>query len=340
MASVWKLCYLCPVDFVSNEYFCQLDSAIDYLYQFMHYNKEFKLSDICLVCYQASIPINTFYIKYENGLILFNDDNQIHVTALYPEKTAIDHAISRSNTPTQFNAPKQSNAPQQSSTIAQPKTTEKRSRHQHIYNRAKNMKPVVSTKKDNEVNEVIEQPIKVVDVSVKNVDNMHTQKRVFSSDKYSYQKIKNDIDEDRMDPDDINPCFVLKYDILKVLDSRGKIEFDNDDNIDQEYDDFMMLYQLYLEDIANDDDNNTDDVYIPHNYNYLSLEKQTEHAAKYNMTHEEFENKYIYKKQDKQQLLNSSVVYVDESDESDEEALEKYDEEVSELSLVKVKRIR
>ena len=168
-------------------------------------------------------------------------------------------------------------------------------RHSTMYNKAKIAQETVHNAKKNKVSAKKLAIDKEVDTQKEKnlyfLQNKASDKmKIFESDKMSYVQMKKDLADGKLRTDDIHPFFVLKYDIFKVLDSRQTIDFSCGKNISNEYDIFMELYESYMDD--NDDDQMTN-VYVPHNYNYMTPEKKTEHAKKYKMTRQQFENKYV-----------------------------------------------
>lgn len=143
--------------------------------------------------------------------------------------------------------------------------------------------------------------------------NKSTKFRVFESDKKSYNQMKKDIEKGLLKKNSIHPFFVIKFDVFEIMEKRNAIKFDNDDNINKEYELFDQLYSLYDENSDKESGTNcknstggtngTEDtksnnsniinVFVPHNYHYLSNEDKIKHAKKYKLTKEEFEEKYI-----------------------------------------------
>jgi hypothetical protein len=107
--------------------------------------------------------------------------------------------------------------------------------------------------------------------------------------------MKNDIEKGTLKQNQMHPYFVIKYQIFKILEQRGKINFSSNSNISQEYEIFNELQNVCNE--KDEDDTKIDQsickVYIPHNYHYMSQDKKEDHAKKYKMTLQQFEDKYI-----------------------------------------------
>lgn len=131
------------------------------------------------------------------------------------------------------------------------------------------------------------------------IQNRSNEKiRVFESDKKSYLQIKNDLEKGLLKREEMHPYFILKYPIFKVLEARNAINFTSNDNIVQEYNLFSDLHDYdYENDCPKSEvkpvNTNVSKVYVPHNYNYMTIEQQEKHAAKYRMTRKQFEEKYV-----------------------------------------------
>lgn len=117
--------------------------------------------------------------------------------------------------------------------------------------------------------------------------------KIFESDKRSYIQIKKDIQNGLLLSSSINPYFMLKYEIFKVLEKRNCLDVNSNDNIYEEYDIFRSLYEECDETDADSCEEQPVKVYIPHNYQYMSTDKKEEYANKYKMTRHQFEDKYI-----------------------------------------------
>ncbi|MEM0354233.1 MAG: hypothetical protein QXW79_01490 [Thermoplasmata archaeon] len=119
------------------------------------------------------------------------------------------------------------------------------------------------------------------------VNNIRDELKVFESDKRSYVLIKKDVEEGKITEDEINLFFVPKYQIFRILESRGVINFLNNNKLDEEYRHFKVLY-----DACKDDESNSREQkvvpYIPHNFQYLSEQEKKSYVEKYHMTMEEF----------------------------------------------------
>lgn len=122
--------------------------------------------------------------------------------------------------------------------------------------------------------------------------------KIFIDDKKTFQRIKSDIDSGKLHPDRIHPIFAAKYEVFELLDSREAIDFTTNDNLDAEYQIFNEYMEYCLEE-SDDDMMNTpkkqDDIYIPHNYSYMSTDDKQKYLKKIKMTQEDFETEYAGK---------------------------------------------
>lgn len=102
-------------------------------------------------------------------------------------------------------------------------------------------------------------------------DNEQQQKRIFESDKNSYNLMKKDIEQGKLNEDKISVFFKQKYPIFKFMEENNDLDSENDFEIYNE-----LFNDLYGSDTDDDNDNDNDDdndkknQYIPHNYHYMS----------------------------------------------------------------------
>jgi hypothetical protein len=258
------------------------------------------LSDIQIICYSLGIPITFFKLDYQNGLIFYNENNNIKISSIFPECSACDIAIGQRLNKLSLS---ETNHLDRKNTIdcAVTQTINNKSRHNNLLTKAKLVQQSVENtnkenkrrkrQKDDDRNQ--SQNSKITNEQIPQYRSSDKFK-VFESDKRSYKLIKKDIMDGTLKSEDINPFFVLKYDIFKILESRNSINFDSNDNINEEYSIFAELYDDCLNiDSTDNEKTKTINVYIPPNYNYMSDEKKNEYAKKYKMTRKQFEEKYI-----------------------------------------------
>ena len=291
-----------------------LEHLVYNLYQYIfHYRTYHDINHI--QCLSMGIPVNTFDVSYkvEHGLYLVNNDNSIKLSCLFPQFTAIDNEIKKILGSTlSERVPKVSGVPSRAAhldrvgamdtsepiktklPVSEPVKEANRSRRpRHKFYSSSNsnsdLKPNVSVQEV--VPDKLIEPKNIVSVS----DHMPKIK-IFDSDKQSYLCMKRDIENGKLNINNIHSCFALKYDIFKILDIRSAINFSSNSNIEEEYELFTDLYNSCVPDddeLAELASNNK--VYVPYNYHYWTDDKKTEHAKTYDMTQQEFEEKYIDK---------------------------------------------
>ncbi|XWV26633.1 hypothetical protein QJ857_gp0428 [Tupanvirus soda lake] len=311
-----------------------LEDAIHKLYNVVVYTKNI---DKNIICYSYDIPISTFKVFYNEGLVLYNEENTIKISSLFPEFAASDIALGKifkkesksysppdlfsnlltklngttdnsnimpmNNFPTSFGCtPIQNNQNTVSRTVPTTKTSIilPKQRHSAYHNKAKiaekaakNINNNIKKNKKNKFDEEFEAK-KERERNQRISQNKTNEKlRIFESDKNSYVKMKKDLENGTLKMDEMHPCFVIKHDIFKVLEARNAINFESNDNIKNEYEIFSDLYDSFVDEEENKEDTSLN-VYIPHNYHYMSAEKKEEHAQKYKMTRKQFEEKYVY----------------------------------------------
>lgn len=174
----------------------------------------------------------------------------------------------------------------------------------------------------------VEEPVQVNFITTKkcldnNVNECHITK--FQNDKQSYFKIKHDVETGRKDPNEISTYFVVIYDILDILNSRGVLCKNDDSHLYNEYHMFIDLYESCFKTDDEDDDevynkvddevdnegddevnnvvnNKVDDrvdgcnnisvpIYVPDDYESYSEEQKERYASKYRMSLDDFTKK-------------------------------------------------
>lgn len=303
---------------VCNYFITDLRDALGILYSLIldpsnikKFEDKMKLASYC-----TSIRLTVFNLKFDGGLILWNDDNYIRVTSLYPEYMVLDLSLGKhylnvgpieipqgdgstknlSLFPKKINSENKDVFPDQNNFESKKDTN----RHSKIFERALQ---VNTHKKENKNKKQHERPKNQSirqNSSINSDDKIpplvtNNQKlKIFDSDKRSYIKIKQDLEKNNIDQNDIHPCFVLKYNIFKILEGRKSIDFMSNDNIRKELELFQELYDECDDNSDDENDKNIPQkVYIPHNYNFMDDDKKEEYAKKYKMTKKQFEDKYI-----------------------------------------------
>lgn len=99
------------------------------------------------------------------------------------------------------------------------------------------------------------------------------KRRIFESDKETYQKIKADIEKGKIKKEKISELFTDKYEIFSIMEEYNLLDKEN------EYAEYMSLY----EEIYPPPPTPVKEEYIPHNINYLNEEEQ----AKYKKVNQE-----------------------------------------------------
>lgn len=277
-----------------------LEDAIINIYQLLNYDTKTDFDNILLnIVYYHNI-VTTFYLMYKEGsLFLHNDDNFIKISSMYPQFLSLDNIF-------KMDKPKLSNNLNKNNKLNTPQKKSDNHRHQSLLK--KSVTPLVNTKPvnldaDNKVSsteksfdenfELLKEKQRCDRINHnKNIEKF----KVFYNDKVAYTLVKNDIETGLLHNDNINPAFVLKYKIFKILESRDNINFNDDDNITEEYNLFNELYDVCLENEEEEEIKEIKKIYIPHNYYYMTNDKKEEHAKKYKMTMKEFEDKYINSK--------------------------------------------
>lgn len=273
------------------------------LYQLLEKYKSASIDNYKIVCYYGGVLITEYQITYNQGLVLYNHENYIQVSSLFPEFKVIDLLLGNLITDSMPNMKEIFTFPPSTSleneTFESKKSSPKKPRHTKLYHRFESAKKSMETKPDCSLakntkakfDEEFESKKEKERIS-KIMENRTNEKfRMFISDKKSYQDIKQDINKGILKVENMHPYFLPKYQIFKILESRNAINFSNNDNMKEEYEIFSKLYDSYLEEEK--EENDTCKVYVPHKYHYMTKEEKEAYAKKYNMTLESFEEKYI-----------------------------------------------
>lgn len=273
--------------------------------------------------------INTYHIDIRNSmLVMYNDINYIQLTNLFPEYVIVDQMLIKyyqsikndpsknintnitpnitSNTIPPNAITSNTNTPSTIPSRIKIINPIKKRKHESLLKRAKIAERNINKLKNDRRSSkpIFDEEFEALKEKQRNERIHHGQNkekiRIFESDKNSYMQIKKDIDNKILDKNDMNPAFVLKYQIFQILHDRNSINFLSNENITEEYNIYNDYYQVCLADeepIKTDESIKTDEpinkVYIPHKWHYMSDEKKEGHARKYKMTKKEFEDKYI-----------------------------------------------
>lgn len=264
-----NIIYVSKIEFEKKN---ELLDSILLIYDLLISYQNINLSEISLSIYYNNARISEFNLLYDDGLILYNENNNLRVASIFPQVYLLDSILYRS-----FNK-------------------------ENKCLKSKNKKCTPSIKKINKkiVNNTSNDPkihkldnIKCIDkeINFKSEDINFDNLKDFKQDKELYFHIKNDIDNGSFMYDEIHPQFIDKYQIFRILENRNVLNFESNDNINYEHELFKSLYDEFLEDETTD--NMKEHVFIPHNYEYMSNDKKEEYAKKYRLTRQEFEDKYI-----------------------------------------------
>jgi hypothetical protein len=94
------------------------------------------------------------------------------------------------------------------------------------------------------------------------------KQRIFESDKNVYAKMKQHISEEKLDEGHIPELFAAKYPIFKFMDAEGILDEED------EYDTYLELYNELYPPESEENEDESEGEYIPHNYHYLNKEEQ------------------------------------------------------------------
>lgn len=256
----------------------QLPQLIISLYQYLIKNFN-RLPETKVSIYYNNVYIDELKLTYQKNLVLYNDNNYISAPVICPEAYVLDVILGSKIPRSQKNS--------QDRRISRlPEKQGKQEREE-----GKNMLTRIKRKFNGqeEVKEQIEE-LPRTDREPDEQEMIYKKLMFFKNDKKAYFEIRNDIERGTLKWDDINPYFLLKYQIFRILEFRGAIKLGND-NIEQEYQEFTQLHDVCQEN--NYECLSTETVYIPHNYQYLSDYEKEEYAAKYHLTRQELEDRYI-----------------------------------------------
>ena len=285
------------------ELICLRDSIILF-YKKIYENTDLLKKNIKLIILFENVEIINFTLKYDGHLIIFNQTNKIIVRDLFPETIIYDYYLSNKIKTVK---PRNKNIIDRNKFIQNNTTTDKNQfRDKTINNCSFGKVPLKNQHK-------------VIDQNANNDFFINNKMRIFDSDKKSYIKIKDDINKGILLKENMNPFFMPKYSVFKLLENRNMIDFGSNDNITEEYELFNDLYEVY-EDKNDQDDKNDDNknnqaksIYIPHNFHYWSEDKKEEYAQKYNLSLAEFENNYVNKSNPTENILDK----INEMNETD-----------------------
>ena len=317
--------------------FAHIDLMASSLYDLFLHNSSVSYSDVRVYQYSdVSYPPSAFKVRYDNGLIVYQDDTTIRLQVLFPYLASLDVQLrSRQVTArTSIEHPNQRKQPLQARVEQQRLTRDSMLARAPVQTRppskasissvdfspipiaaelvrppnsrvplpkpqepCANIEPCTETPVSNPEHESeceeINWTIHKAGSAAATKKTINDKLKVYTSDRHSYFQIKKDIDEDNFDEVHIHPAFAIKYSIFKVLVARGEIVQD-EPNIEHEYSIFADLYEDCMDDSSEDEGPTpVSNVYVPHNYFYLSSQEKEELAARYSMTPKQFEDSHV-----------------------------------------------
>jgi len=262
------------------------------------------------------MSINTISF-FDNGLFMYNEQERLRVSLLYPEFGVLDmRNLSKTDIERELDISYQ-NQNQHNQHNQNIHTNQNKISIAKV-NNAKNYRPTSSSSEHHQGKQMATEKT----LSNNNFDKTNETRTItkesqttrsnlanepfetnnltlkkFISDKKSYQQIKLDIERGYIKKEEINPLFMVTYQLMKLLDDRSVIDFSSNHNIRKEFADFSILSNEFAEtECSSEDSENVppkSKVFVPHNYHFLSLAKKEEFAKKYKMTREKFEQLYV-----------------------------------------------
>lgn len=200
--------------FLFNEFY----NAIHKIYYLMHDNA--KISDLYLTIKYFDIEIEKFNVMFRSELVLYNNQNKIKVSSLFPLFIPLDISFRK-------------------------KITKPEKRSTNIPLKIKTHEKQLIKKSDNSDNSYTE---------------ISHELRTFEADKNAYYKIKDDISKNIFSSDQINPMFIGKYYIFLLLESRNQISMNDNTNLQNEYECFKVLYDPEIEKDIQTDNTSCEDL--------------------------------------------------------------------------------
>lgn len=286
----------------------KLEDVILELYYLIN-NTNYNLCSFKIVSYYMYTVFSELHVCFNNGLVLYSDVDKIRISTLFPQFIAMDNIYIRKNKFQQnqpFPQTTNENTRSAAKTSLNPKKTRRHPgilKNKQIADQVKNNEPV--KKVDIYFDEEFELKKEKERLDRVNQNRCNEQIKIFESDKKSYTQVKKDISLGILKKSEINPFFSVKFDVFKLLESRKEINFENNNNINSEYEIFNQLYNLA--DSSDDEiiskneinglflEPNEDKVYVPHNFYYYTESQKEEYAKKYKMTLDQFLTNYVSK---------------------------------------------
>lgn len=177
-----------------------------------------------VVCYH-NIILNEWGVSYHGGLCLKNRDTTLKITDLFPIFECLDKKLiplfrNKKKIPRVLKFPKSGVKPIQ----------------EHVPEKQYEMEKTeileeTGQKMQTRVESVGDETGKRLNFKEKNGYNIHK----FQEDKNIYLQLKDVVDKGEMDPEMIHDIFICKYVIFQLLEYRGDINFENNENVEREY---------------------------------------------------------------------------------------------------------
>jgi len=206
---------------------------------YMHLiNIETPIDKITIKHFYMSIEHEIYHVKYVNGIVLYNDNNNINVSSLYPELHVFNDKYYKNktskkqqhNNKTLIDEPKVSH--NNKTLIDEPK----------VSHNNKDEPKVIFKVENNDDPKVV--------FKMKNNDD---QLNKFIADKSSYRLIKKDINNGKIKLEEVFSEYIPKYIVLTIMETRGEINFETNENIQNEHENFKKLYYEISDVVPNDD---------------------------------------------------------------------------------------
>jgi len=107
---------------------------------------------------------------------------------------------------------------------------------------------------------------------------------LFKNNKRIYYDIKKDILENKLAENALHDSFIIEYQIFKIMETKNCFN----GNIESEFSEYQKLKDIC------DDETPPVEVFVPHNYHFMTLDEKQKHVDKYNLTIHEFEKSYVH----------------------------------------------
>ena len=300
--------------------FAHIDLMASSLYDLLLQNMSVPYSEVRVYQYNATgLAPSAFKVRYDGCLIIHQDDTVIRLQVLFPYLAVFDAQLRSRQTTAPTDRSEQRKQQLQTREEQQQHTRNSMLARAQTQTRAMTMAPVsaidyspITTpavsasrvpKSNAQCTEITDTPdteCEEINWTIHKAGSAAASKKtqadklkVYASDRNSYFQIKKDIDEDSFDEKHIHPAFAIKYSIFKVLVARGEV-MELEPNIEHEYSIFADLYDDCMDDSSEEDEQApVSNVYVPHNYFYLTPKEKEELAQRYDMTPKQFEDSHV-----------------------------------------------